>query len=438
MTATTEQSTTTPIVVTEKDRRRALAGSAIGSVIEWYDYFLYGTMSALIFGPFFFPTDNPTVSQLLALSTFAIAFIVRPIGGIVFGNIGDRIGRKKTLVFTLGLMGATTVLMGLLPTYAQIGMLAPIALIVLRLLQGLALGGEWGGGLLLAVEYSPKNRRGLYGAVPQTGAILGLALGNLATLGASAIFPEEVFTSIGWRIPFLLSIVLLVVGLWIRHKVDETPSFRQVKAEGTTKQVPIVSVLRHHWRQVLVAAGVKVVETSTFFIFATFTLGYAVELGFDRNVVLTAVLLSAVLGIFSMLLFGSLSDRVGRKRLFMWGTIAAMVYIIPFFWLLNQGSDLLLFVALIVGFGIVWPSYGAVLGTLIAEAFTPEIRYSGASLGYQLGAAIAGGPAPLIATALLAGFGGSFLPVGGFVIVCGIISLIAVAFARDKTNQELD
>jgi len=438
MIPTTDQSTTTPIVVTSRDRKRALAGSAIGSVIEWYDYFLYGTMSALIFGPYFFPTDNPTVSQLLALSTFAIAFIVRPIGGIIFGNIGDRIGRKKTLVFTLGLMGLSTVAMGLLPTYAQIGLLAPIALIVLRLLQGLALGGEWGGGLLLAVEYSPKNRRGLYGAVPQTGAILGLALGNLATLAASSIFPEELFATIGWRIPFLLSIVLLGVGLWIRHKVDETPSFRQVKAEGTTKQVPIVSVLRDHWRQVLIAAGAKVVETSTFFIFATFTLGYAVELGFSRDVVLAAILLSAVLGIFSMLTFGSLSDRIGRKRLFLWGTGAVMVYIIPFFWMLNQGSVPLLFVALIVGFGIVWPSYGSVLGTLIAEGFAPEIRYSGASLGYQLGAAIAGGPAPLIATALLVGFGGSYIPVGIFVIVCGVISVIAVSFARDRINQELD
>lgn len=428
----------TPIVVTDKDRKRALWGSAVGSTIEWYDYFLYGTMSGLIFGPYFFPSDNATVSQMLALASFAIAFLIRPLGGIVFSHIGDRIGRKKTLVITLTLMGVSTVAMGLLPTYAQIGLAAPILLTVLRLLQGLALGGEWGGGLLLAVEYSPKNRRGLYGAVPQTGALLGLALGNIVTLGASAVFPEEAFLTIGWRIPFILSVVLLLVGLWIRHRVDETPSFRRVKAEGGTKQIPLAATLRYHWREVLIATGAKVIETSTFFIFATFTLSYAVELGFNRNAVLSAILVSAIVGVYSMVKFGSLSDRIGRKKVFLGGTVAVMAFILPYLWMLNQNSVLLMWVAIFIGFAVVWPSYGSLIGTIIAESFSPDIRYTGASLGYQLGAAIAGGPAPLIATALLAAFGGSYLPVGLFVIVCGAVSLIAVAFAKEKSNQELD
>lgn len=426
------------ITVTEKDRKRALWGSAVGSTIEWYDYFLYGTMSGLIFGPLFFPADDPTSSQLLALASFALAFLIRPIGGVIFSHIGDRIGRKQTLVITLSLMGVATVGMGLLPTYETVGIWAPILLTFLRLLQGLALGGEWGGGLLLAVEYSPNHRRGFFGAVPQTGALLGLALGNIATVGVSAMLPEHIFLSIGWRVPFLLSVVLLFVGLWIRHKVDETPSFRMVRAAGATKKLPLGETLRYHWRSVLIATGAKIIETSTFFIFATFTVTYATGLGYNRDVVLGIILVCSVLGIFSMLKYGSWSDMWGRKRSFILGTIAVMIFIIPYLWLINLQSNIALAVALFIGFVIVWPTYGSLIGTLIAESFTADIRYTGASLGYQLGAAIAGGPAPLIATALLAGFGGSYLPVGIFIIICGAISLVAVGFAKEKSNQQID
>ncbi|MFE4540975.1 MFS transporter [Arthrobacter sp. NPDC056727] len=426
------------IVVSDQDRKRALWGSAVGSTIEWYDYFLYGTMSGLVFGPLFFPSNDPTVSQLLALASFALAFLIRPIGGILFSHVGDRIGRKKTLVVTLTLMGVSTVAMGLMPTYSAIGVAAPIILTVLRLLQGLALGGEWGGGLLLAVEYSPKNRRGFFGAVPQTGAMLGLALGNMITLAAGAVFSDEAFLAYGWRIPFLLSVVLLAVGLWIRHKVDETPSFRMVKAAGATKQVPLVDTLKHHWREVLIATGAKIVETSTFFMFATFTVSYAMTLGYKREAVLSVLLVCAVIGVFSMGKFGALSDRIGRKKVFLWGTVALMVFILPYLWMLNQKSLPFLAVALFIGFAVIWPTYGSLIGTVIAESFSPDIRYTGASLGYQLGAAIAGGPAPLIATALLAAFGGSYLPVGLFIILCGAISLVAVLFAKEKSNQEID
>jgi MFS family permease len=421
-----------------RTRRRALWGSAVGSTIEWYDYFLYGTMSGLIFGPLFFPSDNAAVSQMLSLATFALAFVIRPFGGVIFSHIGDRIGRKKTLVITLSLMGVSTVLMGVLPTYAAIGLAAPILLTLLRMLQGVALGGEWGGGLLLAVEYSEKNRRGLYGAVPQTGAMMGLALGNIAVIASDAAFSDDQFQSFGWRIPFLLSTVLLVVGLWIRKKVDETPSFKKVVESGTKARVPLVETFRNHRWTVLMATGAKVVETSTFFIFATFTLSYAVSLGFERSTVLNAILVSAIVGFGAMLAVGAISDRIGRKRTFLGGTVAIFVYAIPFFWLLNQGSVVLLYVACLIGFGLIWPIYGALIGTLLAESFTPDIRYTGSSLGYQIGAAIAGGPAPLIATALLTAYDGAYVPIGVFVMTCAAISFIAVSFAKERAGQELD
>lgn len=419
------------------ERRRALAGSAVGSAIEWYDFFLYGTMSALVFGPLFFKTDDPALSTMLAMAAFALSFLIRPIGGIVFSHMGDRIGRKKTLVVTLTIMGISTLLMGLLPTFDMIGMWAPILLTFLRLLQGLALGGEWGGGLLLAVEYSPRNRRGIWGAVPQTGALLGLALGNLAATGAMAIFPEDAFMTIGWRIPFILSIVLVAVGLWIRHSVGETPSFRKVVSERKTARLPIALILRRNWREVISVILAKFIETATFFLFATFSVSYAVTLGFTRVEALNAVLVAAVLAIPVMLFWGHVSDKIGRKKVFIGGAIAVALYTVPFLWMMNQGNFWLLMLALVIGFGIIWASYGAVLGTFFAESFPPDVRYTGASLGYQVGAAIAGGPVPLIATAIVAGTN-NYPMIGLLIGGCAVISIVAVFFSKDRTGQPLD
>ncbi|MDY6948055.1 MAG: MFS transporter [Pseudomonadota bacterium] len=425
-------------LVTQRDRLRALAGSAIGSTIEWFDYFLYGTMAVLVFGKLFFPSTDPLISQMLALTTFALAFLVRPLGGIFFSHIGDRIGRKKTLVVTLSLMGGSTAAMGLLPTYDMVGLWAPVMLTVLRLLQGLALGGEWGGGLLLAVEYSPRHRRGLYGAIPQLGALLGLALGNIVASLITSALSEDAFVSWGWRVPFVASIVLVFLGLWIRKQVAETPSFRKVLEAREVSKVPLVETLKNYRPQLFTALGAKAIEASSFFFFATFMVYYLPSVGFERSQALNAVLLAALVGIVFMPLFGALSDRIGRKRVFLGGALAMVLYAIPFFWLVNQGSYPLAVIALVLGLAVIWTTYGSTLGTLLAESFPPEIRYTGTSLPYHVGAAIVGGPMPLIATALLAKYDGNYLPIALFLMGCGTVSLVAVWFIEDKTGRNLD
>ncbi|QIK71302.1 MHS family MFS transporter [Propioniciclava coleopterorum] len=418
-------------------RMRALMGSAVGSAVEWYDYFLYGTMASAVFGHLFFPSDDPFMETVLALASFSLAFLVRPIGGVIFSHIGDRIGRKKTLVMTLSLMGISTAAMGLLPTHAQIGVSAGVLLTLLRLIQGLALGGEWGGGVLLAVEYSPRSKRGFYGAVPQTGALFGLALGNLTVMGLDALLPEEAFLSWGWRIPFLLSALLVLLGLWIRNKVDETPAFRKIKSERKEVKVPIVEIFKTQWPAVLKAIGAKFIETSTFFIFATYVISYAIKLGYTRGEALSAVLVAAVIAIPCMLAIGALSDRVGRKSLYLIGTVLAVIYVVPYFWMLNLMSVPVLIISTVIGFGAIWSIYGALLGTFLAESFTADVRYTGISLGYQVGAALVGGTAPLIATALV-GTNNNYPLIGVFIGLCAVVSFVSVWFTRDRSGQVLD
>lgn len=422
----------------QKPTIRVLIASLIGSSIEWFDYFLYGTVAALVFNELFFHADDPAVGLLLAYASFALAFFIRPIGGIIFSHIGDRIGRKKTLVLTLSLMGGATVLMGLLPTYYSIGTMAPVLLILLRLIQGLGLGGEWGGSLLLAVEYAPKEKRGFFGSIPQMGVTIGMLLGTLA-LSLMSLLPENAFMTWGWRVPFILSALLVVFGLWIRKGIDETPSFKAAQEKGEIARVPFVETMRTHWKEVLIAIGGKVVETAPFYIFSTFIVSYATaNLGFSRTVTLNAVTIATVITTLLIPVMGRLSDKVGRKPLYVGGTVLMILYAFPYFWLLHQNSKVLLILATVLGLGIIWAPITAVLGTMFSEIFRSNVRYTGISLGYQIGAAVAGGTAPLVATALLRAYNNSYVPVALYIIFTSVISLIAIAAVRDRKDEELD
>lgn len=422
----------------KKLEKKVLIASLIGSSIEWFDYFLYGTVAALVFNQMFFHSDDPAVGLMLAYASFALAFFIRPLGGVIFSHIGDKIGRKKTLVLTLSLMGGATVLMGFLPTYDNIGTAAPILLIILRLIQGIGLGGEWGGALLLAVEYAPKNRRGFFGSIPQMGVTIGMLLGTLA-LSIMTLLPEEAFLSWGWRVPFILSALLVFFGLWIRKGIDETPSFKKAQEKGEIAKIPFVETMRSHWKEVLIAVGAKVVETAPFYIFGTFIVSYATtQLGFSRTVTLNAVTIATIITTILIPIMGKLSDKVGRKKLYVGGTVLMMLYAFPYFWLLHQGSAFLLVVATILGLGIIWAPITAVLGTMFSEIFKSNVRFTGITLGYQIGAALAGGTAPLVATALLNAYDNSYVPVALYIMLAAAISLIAISSVRDRSNQDLD
>ncbi|WP_342540317.1 MFS transporter [Heyndrickxia sp. FSL K6-6286] len=418
--------------------KKILVASLVGSSIEWFDYFLYGTVAALVFNELFFHSEDPTVGLMLAYASFALSFFIRPLGGIIFSHIGDRIGRKKTLVLTLSLMGGGTVLMGLLPTYSTIGVTAPILLIILRLIQGLGLGGEWGGALLLAVEYAPKNKRGFFGSIPQMGVTIGMLLGTLA-LSIMTLLPENSFMTWGWRVPFLLSALLVFFGLWIRKGIDETPSFRKAQEKGEIAKIPFIETIRTHWKEVLIAVGAKVVETAPFYIFGTFIVSYATtQLGYSRTVTLNAVTLATIITTILIPYMGRLSDTFGRKKLYVIGTCLMIIYAFPYFWLIHQHSAVLLTVATVLGLGIIWAPITAVLGTMFSEIFKSNVRYTGITLGYQIGAAVAGGTAPLVATALLKAYNNSYVPVALYIILASIISLIAIWSVRDRKNEELD
>ena len=305
--------------------RRAVIASLVGTSIEWYDYFLYGTAASLVFNKIFFPTVDPIVGLLLAYATFALSFIIRPLGGIIFSHIGDKIGRKRTLVLTLMLMGIATVLIGLLPGYDAIGIWAPILLILLRLVQGLGIGGEWGGAVLLAVEYAPKEKRGLFGSVPQMGVPIGLVLGTFA-MSVIAGISGDAFYSWGWRIPFILSIVLVLIGLWIRNGIDETPVFKKARESGEISKVPLIDTFKYQWKTVLLAVGTKVVETAPFYILSTFVISYATGLGYDESAVLNAVAIAALVTTILIPIMGSLSDKWGRKPLYIAGTVGMILF----------------------------------------------------------------------------------------------------------------
>ena len=419
---TQHESTTTVL----RKNKKVLIASLTGSSIEWFDYFLYGTAAALVFNKIFFPMVDPVIGLILSYLSFSLTFFIRPIGGVLFAHIGDRIGRKKTLVLTLSLMGGATVTIGLLPTYDMIGMWAPALLILMRIIQGMGIGGEWGGALLLAYEYAPEKRKGFFGSIPQAGVTIGMLMATFI-VSLMTLFSEEDFLSWGWRIPFLLSSILVLIGLWIRKDIDETPDFQKVKQSGQVAKAPLRDTLKHHWREVLIAAGLKVVETAPFYIFSTFVVSYATTtLTYQKSQALEAVTLGALVATIMIPLMGLLSDKIGRQRMYAVSVFVLGLFIVPWFMLLNTGTTWGIVLATVIAFGVLWAPVTAVLGTLCSEIFSANVRYTGITLGYQLGAALAGGTAPLIATGLLAKYDGDWVPVAWYLAVTVVISLIAI------------
>ena len=416
--------------------RRAIIAATIGTTIEWYDFFLYSTITGLVFGKLFFPESEPLVGTLQAFLIYAVGFIARPVGAAIFGHYGDRIGRKSTLVATLILMGVATFLIGLVPTYADIGLWGADLLTLLRFVQGVGVGGEWGGSVLLAMEWAKTNaHRGFIASWPQFGVPAGLFLANLAVLAVSAM-SGEAFMSWGWRIPFLISILLVAVGIYIRLGIMESPTFARIATEEKRVAAPALEVICRHPREIILSALLRMAEQAPFYIFTAFVFSYgSTNLGASRDTLLTGVLIASGLSFISVPLFGHLSDRIGRRKMYMIGAATMGVFGFAYIGLLNSGSMTLILIAIILSLIPHDMMYGP-QAALIAEGFPPHLRYSGASLGYQLASVIAGGPAPIIATALLA-WTGSGWSIAAYILACAAITLVATAMMPDHTTRPM-
>jgi metabolite-proton symporter len=415
---------------------RVVLASLIGTSIEWYDFFLYGTAAALIFNKLFFPTLDPFAGTMASFATYAVGFFARPLGGIIFGHYGDKIGRKSMLVTTLMMMGLSTFLIGVLPTYDQIGVLAPVALVALRFVQGLGVGGEWGGAVLLAAEHGHASRRGFYASSAQMGVPAGLLLANGA-FAAACVLPDEQFSSWGWRLPFVAGLILLVLGLWIRLHILETPLFTQAQAQQATSRMPLFELVRHYPRNLLLAMGARFAENACFYVLTVFIYTYASEQrGFARETLLQGVLLAAAVQLFSIPAFAALSDRLGRRPVYLAGALAMGMFAFPFFWLVDSGIPILTWLALVLGLTAIAAMYGP-QAALFSELFGTRVRYSGASLGSQLAAPFAGGLAPLIATALLHWSGGQSWPIALYMIGMALITFGSVFLALETAQTDL-
>ena len=417
--------------------RSVAFASFIGTTIEWYDFFLYGTAAALVFNRLFFPTFDPLMGTLAAFGTYAVGFIARPVGGIVIGHFGDKIGRKSMLVLTLMIMGVATFLIGLLPTYEQIGPWAAVLLVLLRIAQGFGVDGEWGGAVLMAVEHAPPGRRGYYGSWPQIGVPAGLLI-STAVFSYFSAMPEEQFVTWGWRVPFLLSAVLVVVGMIIRVRIVETPSFVKVKEEARQERQPIIQVLRRYPREVLLAMGARFAENGAFYIYSAFVLTYATQqVQLDRQMVLNGILLAAGLELAAIPFFGALSDRIGRRPVYLFGAAMTVLWAYPFFALIDTGTQTNVWLALAVAFVFSHSAMYGPQGAFLSEMFGASVRYSGASLGAQLASVVAGGPAPHIATWLLAETANARTWLALYLAIMGVITLVAVFIASETRHREI-
>jgi metabolite-proton symporter len=425
-----------------------VTASLVGTTIEWYDFFLYGSAAALVFDRLFFPESDPLVGTLLAFLTYAVGFVARPVGALVFGHYGDRLGRKRLLVISLLMMGGATFAIGLLPTHAQLGSTAAVLLTALRLVQGFALGGEWGGAVLLVSEHGDARRRGFWASWPQTGAPAGQLLATAVLAVLTAVLPDSAFTSWGWRVPFLLSGVLVLVGLWIRLSVDESPVFKAAQAkaearkaaegaEGAAEAMPLLAVLRHHRRDVLIAMGARMAENISYYVITAFVLVYGTKhLDMGRQTVLNAVLVASAVHFAVIPAWGALSDRWGRRPVYLLGAAGVGLWAFPFFWLIDTESFGPVLLAVTVGLVLHGAMY-APQAAFFSELFATRVRYSGASIGAQFSSVAAGAPAPLIATALLADFGGS-TPIALYVIAAALLTLLAVGVAEETRMRDLE
>jgi MFS family permease len=416
--------------------RKAVIAATVGTTIEWYDFFIYGTAAGLVFGKLYFPNESPLAATLAAFGTYFIGFVGRPIGAAIFGHYGDRIGRKATLIATLMTMGIATFLIAFVPTYASIGIWGAVILTVLRVIQGIGVGGEWGGSVLIAMEWARTNKsRGLIASWPQFGVPSGLFLSNLAVLAFSTWSGDQFFVW-GWRIPFALSIILVGVGLWVRLGILETPVFQKLVADQKIEHAPIAEVIKKQPREIILSALIRMSEQAPFYIFTAFVFSYGVgTLKMSRDLILVAVLVASLVSFISIPLSGHISDLIGRRRMYLIGAAVMGLFGFLYFGVLDTAVPWAVFIVIVLSLIPHDMQYGP-QAALIAEAFTPRLRYSGASLGYQLASIFAGGPAPIIATALFAAYGSGYA-IAVYIAVCSAITLVSAAFMPDYTGKDI-
>jgi len=417
--------------------RKAVIAATVGTTIEWYDFFLYGTAAGLVFGKLYFPNSDPTTATLLAFSTYFVGFAARPIGAAIFGHYGDRIGRKATLIATLMLMGIATFLIAFVPTYDSIGIWGGVTLTVLRAIQGIGVGGEWGGSVLLSMEWTRtgQHNRGFLASWPQWGVPAGLFLSTVIMLGATAWSGDQ-FLTWGWRVPFVLSIVLVGIGLWIRLGILETPVFQDILAKEKLAKAPVAEVIRKQPKEIILSALLRMSEQAPFYVFTAFVFAYAVgTLKMNRDFILAAVMAAAFVSFFSIPIAGHLSDKIGRKTMYLLGVVTMGIFGFIYFAMVDTATPALVFIAIVLSLIPHDMQYGP-QAALIAESFTPNLRYSGASIGYQLASIIAGGPAPLIATWLFATYHTGYA-ISIYIALCAVISFIATALMPDYTGKDI-